>query len=497
MVETLTFAQCLAKVMRKHQLSLGNLATLIGSRADLKHVLADGATHAKRCRLFEKLKNSHLFDEADYEQLAHSLEISRMGVEQFRFEQAIDAILSGRTPEILHELVTDSGLPLKERLALLDQAEKIEILCFNCCFHSLFAVLSPLFAKPECDLSMKHYIQSDSSINAAAEYVSVVMPVLFDRRYVSFYRPQFLELKIPSIGGNLLLIRAIIGNAISEFVFVLSSDTLAYELPNASSCYLFSFISKVLQGVPIQPIAIKESSPYKLDFSSLCMTFLSHELNRATYYIGCDLCFQQTPTDIALAAFRDKGLPSETEAAQIISRTLSIHEQRYQNQYNKRKPTYRIMTKAGCERFLKTGEATDHFAGFRPFTLEERKVIFANMLHAARENQYFIPLLLIDDSFTHSYNLVCYEKLGISIDTKNTDYDISKGYRSVFLMLPEFTKQYLTYYLDILVAEKCYSRKQSLEMLESMYEQFLSANHLQNQSKEAPESLNRSPSSRQ
>jgi len=268
---------------------------------------------------------------------------------------------------------------------------------------------------------------------------------------------------------------------------VLTNDHLACELPNASSSHLYSFISKVLQATSVQPVPIKETSPYKLDFTSLCMTFLSHELNRATYYIGCDLCFQQTPTDIALAAFRDKGLPSETETSQIISRTLSIHEQRYQNQYRKQKPTYRIMTKAGCERFLKTGETTDHFVGFRPFTLEERKEIFANMLHAAKQNHYFTPLLLKDDGFPHRYNLVCYEKLGISIDAKDTDYDISSGYRSVFLMLPEFTRQYLDYYLDILVAEKCYSRVQSLEMLEYMYQHFLSEHHLQREQKGTPE----------
>lgn len=209
------------------------------------------------------------------------------------------------------------------------------------------------------------------------------------------------------------------------------------------------------------------------------MTFLSHELNRATYYISSDLCFHQIPTDIALAAFRDKGLTTESETSLVISRTLSIHEQRYQNQYKKRKPTYRIMTQSGCERFLKTGETTDHFIGFRPFSPEERNVVFANMLCAAKENHYFIPLLLKDDHFSHRFNLVCYDRLGISIDAKDTDYDISNGYRSVFLMLPEFTKQYMDYYLNILVAEKCYSRKQSLDMLENMYLDFLKFYNLQ------------------
>lgn len=478
MLETMTFAQCLLKLMQKHQLTPGNLATMIGGRADLKQVLTDDATPHRRNRVFEKLKASGLFDEGDYEQLAHSLEISRLGIERFRFQDAISSVLAGSTPQMTSIIRTDVGQTLEQRFSILEEAEKIEIVCFNCCYHSLFSVLMPLFKDPQRNIIMRHYIHSDSSLNTAAEYVAVVVPLLFDGRYFPYIRPTTLETKLPALDGQILFIRAEIANEVTEMAFVLSSDLLAYELPNVSACHMFSFVNRVLEGVQPPPVLIKEINPYQLDFSSLCMTFLSHELNRATYYIGSDLCFHQTPTDIAMAAFRDKGLLSDEETARLIERTLSIHEQRYQNQYRKKKPTYRIMTRSGCERFLATGESTDHFVGFRPYTPEERKVIFGNMLKAARQNSYFIPLLLIDTGFAHRYNLVCYDKLGVSIDAKDTDYDISNGYRSVFLMFPEFTKQYLEYYLDILVGEKCYSRQKSLEMLEEMYHQFLLKNNL-------------------
>lgn len=478
MNEILTFSQCLGKVMQKHQLTLGNLATLIGGRGDLKHILADDASHAKRIRLFEKLKQSCLFDHSDYEQLSHSLEISRLGVERYRFQQAIEEILSGQVSHPVQSLLTDKGMPFSERLTALMDAEKIEIICFNSCYHDLFFSLVPLFANQNRDISMRHYIQCDSGINVATEYVAVVMPVLFDPRYSSYYRPATIDSKIPSLGGNQLFIRAVIQNKIEEMYFVFVGNSVAYELENTSSCHLFSFINKILCEALPQPIAIKETSPYKLDFTSLCMTFLSHELNRATYYIGGDLCFQQTPIDIALSALRDKGFSSDEEIQQIINRTLSIHEQRYYNQYRKKKVTYRIMTISGCRRFLSTGESTDHFIGFRPFTPEERKVIFGNMLQAARDNPHFIPLLLHEDKQAYRYSLVCYEKLGVSIDAKDTDYDIASGYQSVFLMLPEFTKQYLEYYLEILVGEKCFSRQKSLELLEEMYSVFLTENQL-------------------
>lgn len=240
-MEALTFSQCLSKIMQKHRLSDNDLATLIGARADLKRVLADESTNSKRKHLYDKLKASHLFDEHDYEQLKHSLEISQMGIEQYRFQEAISEILTGKSRANVQEPVNDSGMLLKDRLKLLDEAEQIEILCFNCCYHSVFSLLAPLFHQEDRNISMRHYIQADSSINAAAEYVAVVMPLLFDERYTSFYRPETTELKIPSIGGNLLFIRAMVKENLQEFLFVFTNDHLAYEYPNAATSHLFSF----------------------------------------------------------------------------------------------------------------------------------------------------------------------------------------------------------------------------------------------------------------
>jgi len=473
MLETLTFAQCLAKLMQKHQLSLSSLATMIGSRADLRHILADDGTANKRAMLYEKLKKSQLFDDDDYQQLTRSLEISRLGVERYRFQQAISDILSGRPAEAAQEMLIDSGRPLAQRLSILENAESIEIICFNSCFHSLFNTLAVFFEDKNKDIILRHYVHSNANWNTAAEYVAVVMPVLFDERYQPYLSGDSPDSNVPCLSGNLLFLRAVIQNEPTEMLFALADQQTAYEVPNASASHLFAFVSKVLKNAKPQPVPIKEDSPYRVDFPSLCMTFLSHELNRSTYSITNDLCFQQTPTSIAMNAFRDKGISSDEETARIINRTLSIHEQRYQNQYRKKKPTYHIMTLVGCKRFLATGMSTDHFVGFRPFTPQERRIIFENMVEAARDNTNFIPLILKDADFDHRYNLVCYDKLGVSIDAKDTDYDISKGYRSVFLMFPEFTRQYMEYYLEILVGEKCYSRQKSIEMLEEIYLDFL------------------------
>ena len=63
MNEILTFSQCLTQVMQKHHLSLNSLATMIGSRADLRHVLSGDSTVNKQTAVYEKLKKSNLFDD--------------------------------------------------------------------------------------------------------------------------------------------------------------------------------------------------------------------------------------------------------------------------------------------------------------------------------------------------------------------------------------------------------------------------------------------------
>jgi len=241
---------------------------------------------------------------------------------------------------------------------------------------------------------------------------------------------------------------------------------------------MYDFIMNVLKAVRPSPIPLKEPDTPHVDFPSLCMTFLSHELNRATYSLGNDIAFQQIPVDIAIDALRDKALFSPEEITHMIEHTFAIHEQRYQNLFNKKKTTYQIMTLAGCEQFLKTGYSTDHFVGFRAFTPAERQRIFGDMLRLAQENPHFSPLLLKKHAMEYKYNMECYEKLGVSLDVSNTDYDVQKGYRSVFLMYPDFTRQYLEYYLQSLVAEKCYPRARSLQLLQEMYDRFVNENNL-------------------
>lgn len=475
----MTFSQCLNHLMEKHSLTASSLAALIGVRTGLRRVLANDSTEAMRKLVFSHIIEHNLFTPQERMQLSRSLEISRIGVEHYKFDRIVSGILSGNAVSRAVEMQTTSGVSLRKRLELLNEAHQVEILCINCCFHSMVDALKPLFASPDADISMRHLVVSKAFAKTSADVVSVMFPLLFDRRYTPLNARFPADASIHAVDGNLLLIRYQLENISRQMFFVLTDEYVAHELPCADEADLFGFYSNILHSHTMHLVPMLEDRRRYSDFASLCMTFLSHELNRATYTISNDLCFQQIPSSICVKALRDQAILPPDQQEELIRRTLPIHEQRYQNQFLKKKTTCRIMTVDGCENFLHTGRSSDHFFAFRSLTPPERKLIFREMIAHARSNPYFTLLLIRDPDFHPKYHLVCYDKLGISLDESGTDYNLANGYPAIFLTFPEFTKQFLEYYLHTLVEDKCYSREESLQMLEKMLERFEQQYHLQ------------------
>lgn len=474
MAEILTFSHCLNKLMQKHELTPNQLCACIGcTRSDIKQLLATEGTEAKRLSIFEKIKSCQIFLPEELWMLEQSLQISRIGLERSRFQHSIEHILAGHTSVHSPEMLSDDGKTLSSLLRDYQNADQVDILCMNSCYSAVMNALQPLFDDPQKQITMWHLISMEDTARRSAIYVALTLPLLFDKRYQPYGVSRPADLDNSPVGGNILAIRGRFNGKIREsYVCAINSSTF-FELPDASACGMFQYTSNLFRAIRSTVTSLKENENPNEDFTSLCMTFLSHELNRATYSLANGLCFQQIPTSIAIEALNGADFFSEQEISELVERTFSIHEQRHQNLYNKRKPTYMIMTQQGCEQFLETGVNMDHFIGFRPFTPEERSIIFKLMLDSASRNPYYSPLLMKDPHFQHRINLECYDKLGVSLDAVNTDYNLQNGYRPIFLMFPEFTKQYLAYYLEVLVSEKCYSRETSLRILHEMYDSFL------------------------
>lgn len=473
MLEISTFGQCLQKLMLEHQLSASGMAALLGGRAFLKRILQEEASAAKRDEAFAKLADARVFPETDLSRLSEALVVSRIGVEAYQFQRAIHYVLTGThlEPLTIRPLHTNEGVPLEERLASLWEADRIEILCLNACSHALFSVLAPLFEDQKRNIRLRHYIHADAYANIAANFIAVVYPLLFDPRYEP-YGIMRTTASPHYMGGNLFAVQAEIGGVHTEHFYVVSNNQIAYEMPKAAAGDMYAYIRTIIEGITPAPYAIKESVGHAGSYASLYMGHFSHELNRATYSITSGLLLQQVPSNIVVAAFKEKQALPPKEMEELIRTVAPIHEQRYQNHYRKRKPTYCAITLTGCRQFLRDGRLTEFF-GFRPFTPLERKCIFGEMLKQARENPYNKVFLVKESTYENRFTVVCYDKLGIAVDCTDTDYRWDANNHSIFLNYPEFTRQFLDFYMHTLIPERCLSEAESLRTLEALFADFL------------------------
>ncbi|MBP3661121.1 MAG: hypothetical protein J6I89_06995, partial [Oscillospiraceae bacterium] len=85
---------------------------------------------------------------------------------------------------------------------------------------------------------------------------------------------------VHAIGGNFLVLRAHYPAHSVQLCFAMVSESSAVEMPNASEANPFAFLSKGLLQLQHPPTALKMSPAQNDDLSSLCMNYLSYELNR-------------------------------------------------------------------------------------------------------------------------------------------------------------------------------------------------------------------------
>lgn len=226
----------------------------------------------------------------------------------------------------------------------------------------------------------------------AAEFVACMSPILFDNRYSPYQLASWTETgQYPSVNGNLLLLSSRFGSQTEEQFFIIRDGSSAYELSNADSVGICAFFNRIIAELPFRPTPLKVFEQTPMDYSSLVLSCLSRELNRTVFCYGTDISFAQVPTDVAVAAFRDKALFSPETADSLVKQIVPLHERRFQNLYTKKKPYIGTLSLEGCRRFLESGISRDQFAGIRPFFPKERLLIFSTMLKYAEENRSYSP----------------------------------------------------------------------------------------------------------
>ena len=95
MLEILTFAQCVQKLMLEYQLNSTSVAALLGGRVALRKILQNEASASKRKEACDILTDAGIFSSVDCKRLREALEVSRIGIEAYQFQKAIRYVLTG------------------------------------------------------------------------------------------------------------------------------------------------------------------------------------------------------------------------------------------------------------------------------------------------------------------------------------------------------------------------------------------------------------------
>lgn len=460
--------------MKAHKLTTNKLGTQLHCKTELKRILGDQSNHKKREQLLTFLIENDIFSPEEIELLRISINVSRIGVERYLSRDALLELLSNERVLPKRDLLLIDGGLLRERLASLADATSIEILCVNCSYYDLYYSLATLFEKKDLNINMKHYISISGSGHNTPTIINLVLPILFDNRY-HLYK---LESNYPDVSnshglaGNLISLLVKRGEESFEYFFIIKDHSSVYELPNPHSSNLFAFLSSILSASSKPPTKITEHLTDETTYEELLMRIFSLELNRVTYYLSPDICYMQIPVPIGLKAFNEcDHFPPEVRT-KLVDSAMSLHSQRHHNFYHKHKHNFSIISLNGCRSFLETGRSTDHFIGFRSFTIPERLEIFKLMIERARENSFYHQFVLKEHSFFSKYICVCYDQIGLLLCPYNTSYQIGNNTNMVILKTPELATLFADYYCDCLLTEQCYSREESIALLTDLYNEY-------------------------
>ena len=154
----------------------------------------------------------------------------------------------------------------------------------------------------------------------------------------------------------------------------------------------------------------------------------------------------------------------------MIQRFYAVHRKRFDNYFQKRRPTHTIFSKQAMARFAKTGRQSDHFFAMRPFTREERVAVLTHLKAQNEQNPYFSIYFFKPEYHQPRTEICLYEGKGTMLTKADTDYDFSGMHTEALITQPEFSRKYKEFFLKDLLESKVLSPKETLAAFDELIE---------------------------
>ena len=477
------FGECLKRCLAQEGMSASEAARLVGfsSRNSMFRILSGEASGEIKQRFLQKLHEqlSGTWPDRHWYDLQEALSVERLGMSRYQENRAFIQLLyeheSAAENYVVVSAEDGSERPLGDILEELEDAYRSEIIITGCCDGGIARMLAEKCEKAGAKgtLTVRHYI--DTAQESVCRNILGILPLISKPWYnarliaenscppemMAIYRLNCIHIQRWDEKGGL-----------SWTIFVRYDQThFTFQEWREGHCPALGVVDKwrfhleLLKPMP----SISEGSDMFVEYTQQCAAL---EDNCTILSVKPDVHFNCIPTHLleqaVMEGFEQSGIAAGPELVSLIEALKQVHNRRYNNMFNKRKPTHLVYSLQAMERFMRTGMLSDQFFIQRAYTVEERREVIRVLLEAMRELPYFNVHFLKEEVPPLHYEISCYDGKGVLLMDAYTGYELAGEHSEAVITLPAFMEGFKRYFLDELLPHFVLSRNESIRAMERL-----------------------------
>ena len=485
----LTFGQCLKKMLNARKISASALSRMMEqkSRNSMFRILDDTGGPAVQAAFFESLKESGCLNLTAKEEreLERALEVSRFGPAGYMTNQAMHRLLgdvdqqaAADDPFRVDRSLDGSVTTLRESMELLAAEQKrVHFVITGCCYRAVFERIAAAFAGADCEMSIEHYMYTGG--DEIISCVSAIQPVLYLPAYEGYCIDEnmFNAQREQVYRCNTIAAHCEDAQGQKRVYMVMMIDPRRMISIGLSDERNVAVLERMMHDDRPKMHPLKSSfelndSPE--DYLAYTKNFMRLEHGRGIYDIKLDVPINFIAPEVLVGPARDgfaeQGFAQGETLDAMIGQFYKVHQKRFDNYFEKRRPTHTIFSRQAMEQFAKTGRESDHFFAIRPFTPAERVAILTHLKEQNETNPYFCIYFFKPGYHQPRTEICLYEGMGTMITMADTDYDFSGAHAEALITQQEFSRKYKEFFMRDLLESKVLSPEETKKTFEELIE---------------------------
>lgn len=482
-----TFGECLKRVLKEEKLSASEAARLVGfrSRNSMFRILSGETGYELKQRFVQSLQQAlgNAWPQERWTQLQEALIKEHLGPQRYESHLAFRRMLYGlerdEAPYLVHlEGPEGQALirPFRDVLCEVVRSERVEIVVTGCYDSALMALLAEMCGEAGAQgrLVLRQYI--DAAEETISQHILGILPLVakpwYNARLVNpgdcpaemlaIYRASTIHLNRWDVQGR---------QHASTFLLYDKRDFILIDVCMRNSLYSCIIDKWRFQLELLKPMTAKTDGGPET-FVEYTRQYGQLEEDCVILSIKPDVHFNCIPPSVLepaiIEGFEQSGMAAGEELEALMGVLWSIHEGRFNNMLEKRKPTHLVYSLPMMERFMRTGVQSDQFFIQRAYTVEERRACIRVLLDAMRTHPYFNIHFLKEDMPAPRYEISYYEGKGVMLMDAYTNYALDDDHSQALIILPAFMEAFKRYFMEELLENHVLSRSETIRALERL-----------------------------